>query len=332
MKDLEQAQKYLRFKILLKDENSLLNLEVKESLKIALGEIFGKNLSLLKNIFIIKPINFGNHIAGLNNIFYYSEILGIKNIYLNAEFDWYIKKDILTDKIHISLLPKKKINCNSPETFCGRIFPTFFNPKIIKPERRSLYVKDEIKRNLPKIKTRRNDLYIYIRAYTFQLNGTGYSPAPYCFYQTIISKFKFRDIYVVSAADKNSPLIKRLLLDYPKIKFMLKSVQEDIAILTHAYNLVNAVSSFSQAAIAFNDNLINLFEYEVYKIEQSILFFHYDNDKLNRRFNIYRMKPSEEYYIKTYNWGNTDEEIKLLFEDNCKYGLRKTKYTKTILE
>ena len=44
------------------------------------------------------------------------------------------------------------------------------------------------------------------------------------------------------------------------------SLEKDIASLIYAYNLVNAFSSFSQVAISFNDNLINLFEYEIYKI------------------------------------------------------------------
>ena len=53
-----------------------------------------------------------------------------------------------------------------------------------------------------------------------------------------------------------------LLKDYPKIKHQLNSKEIDMAILMNAYNLVNAVSSFSLAIISFNGNLINLFEYE----------------------------------------------------------------------
>ena len=38
------------------------------------------------------------------------------------------------------------------------------------------------------------------------------------------------------------------------------------------------------------------------------------------------MKPSEDYLINMYDWKNTDEQRRLLFEENCKYELRKTKY------
>jgi hypothetical protein len=329
--DLNLERKYMYFKVLIKNPKSVLNLEVKESLKNELGRKFRKNIDSLKNIFIRKPFNFGNHICGLNNILYYSEVLGIKNIYLNSSNNWYIKNNISTDKIHISLLSPKEINCNSQETFCGELSFHFFYSTVLKPERRSLILKDEIKRNLPKIKVHKRDLYIYIRSMSFMPPKNEYTPAPYCFYQKILSDFKFRKIYIISMNDK-SPIIPRLLSDYPKIKFKLNKVEEDIAILFQVYNLVNAVSSFTQATISFNDNLKNLFEYEIYKVSQCILHFHYDFYKIKRRFTIYRMKPSEDYFAKMYVWKNSDEQIKTMFEDNCKYDFRKTIYTKPIFE
>ena len=69
--DLNLERKYMYFKVLIKNPKSVLNLEVKESLKNELGRKFRKNIDSLKNIFIRKPFNFGNHICGLNNIFYF---------------------------------------------------------------------------------------------------------------------------------------------------------------------------------------------------------------------------------------------------------------------
>ena len=100
----------------------------------------------------------------------------------------------------------------------------------------------------------------------------------------------------------------------------------------HAYNLANSFSSFSLAAITFNDNLINLFEYEQIHLRMYIVHFHYYIDKLERHFNIYRMKPDKNFYIKMFAWRNSDEQRKLLFEDNCKYGFRKTDSVKTIFD
>ena len=44
------------------------------------------------------------------------------------------------------------------------------------------------------------------------------------------------------------------------------------------------------------------------------------------------MKPSEDYFAKMYVWKNSDEQIKTMFEDNCKYDFRKTIYGKTFFE
>ena len=93
-------------------------------LKDKLSEKFKKNSSLVKNIFITKTGGLGNQLCALNNIIFYSEILGIKNIYLNDAFNnWYIKNKI----INISLSNKNQINCNSEETFCGHIYFDFFS-------------------------------------------------------------------------------------------------------------------------------------------------------------------------------------------------------------
>ena len=50
-------------------------------LKDKLSEKFKKNSSLVKNIFITKTGGLGNQLCALNNIIFYSEILGTKNIY-----------------------------------------------------------------------------------------------------------------------------------------------------------------------------------------------------------------------------------------------------------
>ena len=93
----------------------------------------------------------------------------------------------------------------------------------------------------------------------------------------------------------------------------------------NAYNLANSMSSFTQAAISFNDNLENLFDYEAYKASETILHFHYDVDKLNRRFNVYRMDPTENYLRNIFNWCNREEQKKMLLEEICLNDFIKTR-------
>ena len=84
-----------------KDNNPLMNLEIKENLKDKLGKNLKKDFNIVKNIFILDTFNFGNQIAAFNNLINYCEILGIKKIYLNSESHWLIKNDIKTNNIHI---------------------------------------------------------------------------------------------------------------------------------------------------------------------------------------------------------------------------------------
>lgn len=285
-----------------------------------MSEKFKKNASLVKNLFITKTGGLGNQICALNNIIFYSEILGIQNIYLNAAYNnWYIKDKVSTDKISISLLNQTQINCNSIDTFCGHIYFDFFFPVVFKPTARAIILKDEIKRNMPIINTDKDDLYIYIRTGdVFENKGNSYSPSPYCFYQKILKQFSFKNIYLISMDDK-SPIIERLLSEYPNIIHQFHSVDYDFSTIMNAHNLVNCYSSFAQTGIFFNDVINNLWEFDFYKLGDRVYHFHHDFDKLNREFNIYIMKPSENYTNIMFDWRNEEYQKKVLFEENCKY-------------
>ena len=325
-KHISEAQSYFSFKKYndSEDENSPNNLEIKRQLIQAYSGRCRKDFSLIKNVFIFSPDCFGNRIAAYNNLIYLCEIIGIKNIYLNSNSKFFIKNDIITDKIRISLIPESKIDCNSQDTYCGNLYGNYFFFMVIRAKRRSLIFKEEFKRFLPKIKINKKDLILYIRSDdSFAPNGCIYTPCPFCFYEKIITKFEFKDIYIIAKNDKN-PVIGKLLSKYPKIKHQLNTIEYDLAMLCNTYNLANSVSSFTLAAIAFNDNLKNLFEYEIYKIHAALIHYHFDIDKLNKKFNVYRMKPSENYFKKMYDWKNTDEQRQLIFDEKCIYDFNKT--------
>ena len=141
-------------------ENSTYNLEIKEKLIQKLSRISKKDFRLIKKIVIVSTFFFGNQVAALNNVIYYCEILGIKNLYFNSKFDFYVKNDIITDKIHISVQSNDTINCENQDIFCGKLYDHFYFPEILRPKRNSIILKDEIHKNLPKIKVKKDDLYI----------------------------------------------------------------------------------------------------------------------------------------------------------------------------
>ena len=125
--DIDYIEKYLPLKVIIKEGNLTLNLETIEELKKELKRKTRKDFGLVRNIFITDTVKFGNQIISFNNLIYYCEILGIKNIYLNSRIDWYIKNDIDTDKIHISVKPRNEVKCSNYETFCTHIVRFFFS-------------------------------------------------------------------------------------------------------------------------------------------------------------------------------------------------------------
>ena len=63
---------------------------------------------------------------------------------------------------------------------------------------------------------------------------------------------------------------------------IIRNVIIELSSFSLKKNLVNSISSFSQVAISFNDNLENLIEYEIYRVLIAIIRLHYDIYKLNK--------------------------------------------------
>ena len=137
---------------------------------------------------------------------------------------------------------------------------------ILRPENRFYIIKKEILKNIPFVKTKKQELYIHIRSGDIFIKPHhDYSQPPYCFYQTIINKFKFNKIFIISK-DSLNPIINKLISKFPKIIFKQNDIKLDIACLAYSYNIVGSISSFLNGIIRLNDNLINFWEYDIYSL------------------------------------------------------------------
>ena len=300
-------------------DNTTISTELKNKILDKIIDYYKKNITTINKIFITNNIAFGNTLLCLNNIIFYCEILGCKEIYLNSSVNWYIKNEIITNKTQISLISSSKINCKGSKTLCIPFLGGLcLNPIIIKQKIRLNILKNEIKNNLPKVITNPDDLYIHIRCgniFDNELNPS-YAQPPYCFYQKILKNFKFRNIYLISIND-NSPVIKKLLKNYPQIITRNNSLEKDFAYLSNAYNLVGSVSSFLITAIKFNDNLHNYWEYDIYRKSEKFLHLHHDIYEFPRKFKIYKMIPSTKYKNEMFSWKKEKEQLKLMVEEKC---------------
>ena len=207
-----------------------------------------------KIVYVEKSFNFGNSLVLLNNLIYYCEILNIKSIYLNSYYKWPISQNISYGKMSISLISPININLNNDNIIIFDKKLIYFQ-KVFKPEIRINVLKSEIKRNLPEIKINENDLYIHIRGgdiFAYKAKGNiNYAQPPLCFYINVISKFKFRNIFILSK-DNSNPIIKLLVREYPQIFLTHNSIEIDISLLLNAFNLIGSMSSFLTTIIILN--------------------------------------------------------------------------------
>ena len=312
-------RKYMRLKNISKEGNSDSDQRAKMELYHNLG---GKKYSQLKNIYIMDHWKFGNSMIMLNNMLYYFEMLRQKkNIYLNSAHHWFIKDKIVTEFVNISVVDNSTIDCNDNSTVCILRAPWILTPIVIMPEIRIKLLKPEIMKNLPKVSVNEKDLYIHIRSgdiFNKYYPHCSYPQPPLCFYKSIIDNKKFKKIYICSENKKN-PVIGKLMEEYPKIIFHNGTLSDDIAVLINAYNLVGSVSSFIQICLILNDNIVNYYEYDIYRKIEKFRHLHHDVYKYPRSFNIYQMKPSEFYQGEMYFWANTKSQVKIMMNEYCDF-------------
>ena len=188
-------------------------------------------------------------------------------------------------------------------------------------ENRIGILREEILKNLPQFITDENDLYIHIRSSDiFMNNDPNYAPdyaqPPLCFYQKIIDNYKFNQIHIISQ-DNANPVIDQLINNNNNIIYEENYIDNDIANLINAYNIVGSISSFLTSIIKLNKNLKNLWEYDIYPISLKIPHLHHSlyNYKIN--YTIYRMIPSAEYKNKMLIWECSEEQIRMMTAENC---------------
>ena len=318
----KNLKKLLSLKILPKDSNDTLYFELRSKLLEEFNKYGKKYFKEIKTIFLTDIANFGNTMIMLNNIIYYCEVLGCKNIFLNSlsyNNSWFIKHQINIGKINIDLKLESEINCKENDTFCFSLWEEFcLYPIVVTSEIRINLIKNEIHRNLPKIEVYQDELFIFIRSGDIFENCVHhyYPQPPLCFYLKILYNFKYRKVHIISKSN-NNPVINALLEKFPKIIFKKNELKEDLAYLMNAYNLVGATSSMVLASIILNENLKIYWEYNIYRYSQKYIHLHFDIYKYPNHFIIYKMEPSEQYQNEFFVWKKTDKQLKLMLEEKC---------------
>ena len=289
------------------------------------SKIKNKSIKKIETVFLTQLSPFGNSIITLNNIIFYCEIIGCHQILLdnkNPHLNWPIKKPIYIEKLNITIMTESYIDCNNDYSLCQEYNQwNLFYPSILLPEIRIHYIKNEILRYIPEVDIKQDDLYIHIRGGDIfeSYISEYYAQPPLCFYEKIIdNNTQFKNIYLLSM-DRKNPVLNALINKYKNIIFEQHDNEFDISLLVHAFNIVASVSTFVISSIKFNDNINNLWEYDIFRLSQKFVCFHHHFYKYGIKYNIYSMRPSEVYVNKMFVWKNSKSQLKLMIEDTCPY-------------
>ena len=224
----------------LKNYSELSNEALKKELKVELLNKLQKKPKPFNKInffedkiaYIDNSYNFGNSMVVFNNLIYYCEILNIRHIYINSNNKFPISKNFTYNKTTIDFISPLNIDLSQKNIFIFDKGLIYFQ-NVFRPEIRLDSLKNEIKKNLPKIIIDERDLYIHIRSGDiFHYNNykdINYAQPPLCFYISVLDNFEFRNIYILSQ-DTLNPVIKKLINHFPKIILTKNTLEIDVKI------------------------------------------------------------------------------------------------------
>ena len=278
-----------------------------------------KNLFHVNSIFITGKAHFGNFLISINNAIIFCELFACKKIIIQKNNNIFINHTIFYPKYNIAIQPNQLI-VNENIIILNIWYFFFLDIKSLGDVNRLNILREEILNNLPKLKTHRDDLSMYIRSgdiFIVKNPIISYAQPPLCFYENILNQFKFRHVNIISENDLN-PVIPHLKKKYSYIKFKKNDLKYDIAILANSFNIVSAISSFIISIIKLNENIKFLWEYDSFTLRDKYHYLHPLVYSFSYNYIIYKMDASLNYKKFMYPWLNSKEQKQMMLIEKCK--------------
>ena len=243
---------------------------IKRNIKYKLFKEYNIKITNVNTLYMKGNARFGNYFISLNNAIIFCELLSCKKLKIENDF---INHRLFYQKYNLTIESYYSYNNIDNDLMIMNIDFFYFhlNFTLLGKVNRFDIFRNEILNNLPEVKINYNDLYIYIRGGDIfnHLNiiHPDYYQPPLCFYKTILNKFIFRKIIIISE-DISNPVIPILLKEYPYIKYNKNNIKLDISYLVNSFNIISATSSFIVSIIKLNQNIKFLWEYDIYQLEE----------------------------------------------------------------
>ena len=248
----------------------------------------------------------GNNIIQVSNAVYLAELMNVSTIYVDPGF-CRINNNVEIKEKNITIIPTKNIPSNT-HLMDYNIFQ--FDIDNHNPDDRVLTFASEVLKGIPHVNTSDDELYIHIRSGDiFSHNPCPYyGQPPLCFYESIIKKWGFKKIFILTDSAGN-PVIEPLRVKYGA-KMMMIDLETTIGYILSARNLVVSFGTFVPALLRLipDDPSKRIFRYSNR--------FWYCTDIWKKM--VY-LEPSKNYVDKilSVNWANTKEQREMMINEKC---------------
>ena len=267
------------------------------------------------SIYVKRFERLGNNIFQLSNAIYFAEIMNVSTIYIENDF-CYITKPFTTSK-GIRVVPTDEIPKESL-VLHRNAFDMYI--KNYCPENRVYEFANETLKSIPPVKTTEKELYIHIRSGDIfkEKPCPYYGQPPLCFYESIIEKWGFKKVYILTE-DTRNPVIGRLIEKY-NAKLLITDLPQTIGYIVNARNLVLSIGTFLPA-------LLKLVpadpEKRIFRYGNGFSF----NMAIWNKFYFTEIGEGYNNNIFSVNWNNTAEQREMMLNETCGEEWKVSMYT-----
>ena len=214
-------------------------------------------LNSIKYIYFRGYPNFEALIILLSKAIFFCEILKCKRIFLNKNN--FIKKSLFYRKyrMHINIYNHNKYNyLIVDESYIFLYYNQHLNPEI----RINTFLY-ELLLNIPKLNTKPNEIFIYVKSHYSFIFDHIYPPL--CFYESILNSDNFTKIKIISKYGNNI-IIEKILKKYNNSEFQTNiPFKKEIGYLSNAYNIISSNNYFIYCIYMINCKLRKVYEIEL---------------------------------------------------------------------
>ncbi|OHT06790.1 hypothetical protein TRFO_05491 [Tritrichomonas foetus] len=172
--------------------------------------------------------------------------------------------------------------------------------------------------NIPPVNIDDNALYIHIRSgdiFIPYIPNIIYGQPPLCFYSTVIQKWNFSKVFIISE-DLLNPVIGKLIEQGATL--IITDLPKTLGYLSRAKYVAFGRGTFVREVLRLDNSQKTVFSYDFYQKGLKV-FYHYFSKEQAKTITQYDMPPTKEYskYILRRNWLNFEFQRKIMVESKC---------------